>query len=69
MPKFSFVKEVDIDRDRFFAISTNYEKFTEILPDYFKKLEIIEKNIKCYGRNSAGFPPKYLSKYSVGRLV
>ena len=42
MPKFSFVKEVDIDRDKFFAISTNYEKFTEILPDYFKELKIIE---------------------------
>ena len=44
MSKFSFVKEVDIDRDEFFAISTNYEKFTEILPDYFKELKIIEKN-------------------------
>ena len=42
MPKFSFEKEVDIDRDKFFAISTNYEKFTEILPDYFKELKIIE---------------------------
>ena len=44
MPKFSFEKEVDIDRDKFFAISTDYEKFTEILPDYFKELKIIEKN-------------------------
>ena len=44
MSKFSFVKEVDIDRDEFFAISTNYEKFTEILPDYFKELKIIETN-------------------------
>ena len=44
MPKFSFVKEVDIDRDKFFAISTDYERFTEILPDYFKELKIIEKN-------------------------
>ena len=44
MPKFSFVKEVDIDRDEFFAISTNYEKFTEILPDYFKELKIIESD-------------------------
>ena len=44
MPKFSFEKEVDIDRDRFFAISTDYEKFTEILPDYFKELKIVEKN-------------------------
>ena len=44
MPKFSFVKHVDIDRDKFFAISTDYEKFTEILPDYFKELKIIEKN-------------------------
>ena len=44
MSKFSFVKEVDIDRDEFFAISTDYEKFTEILPDYFKELKIIETN-------------------------
>ena len=44
MPKFSFEKEVDVDRDKFFAISTDYEKFTEILPDYFKELKIIEKN-------------------------
>ena len=44
MPKFSFVKYVDIDRDKFFAISTDYEKFTEILPDYFKELKIIETN-------------------------
>ena len=44
MPKFSFVKEVDIDRDKFFAISTDYEKFTEILPDYFKELKIIESD-------------------------
>ena len=44
MPKFSFVKQVDIDRDKFFAISTCYEKFTEILPDYFKELKIVERN-------------------------
>tara|TARA_B100001123_G_C15289496_1_gene1016933 strand:- start:677 stop:1114 length:438 start_codon:yes stop_codon:yes gene_type:complete len=44
MPKFSFVKIVDVNRDKFFAISTDYEKFTEILPDYFKELNIIEKN-------------------------
>ena len=44
MSKFSFVKEVDIDRDEFFAISTNYEKFTKILPNYFKELKIIETN-------------------------
>ena len=42
MPKFSFTKLVDIDRDKFFAISTDYERFTEILPDYFKELKIIE---------------------------
>ena len=42
MPKFSFEKIVDVNRDKFFAISTNYEKFTEILPDYFKDLRIIE---------------------------
>ena len=43
MPKFSFTKLVDIDRDVFFAISTDYEKFTKILPDYFLELKIIEK--------------------------
>ena len=42
MSKFSFTKVVDIDRDEFFAISTNYEKFTEILPEYFLDLKIIE---------------------------
>jgi len=42
MSKFSFTKIVDIDRDKFFAISTNYEKFTEILPEYFLDLKIIE---------------------------
>ena len=44
MPKFSFVKQVDIDRDKFFEISTCYERFTEILPDYFKELKIVERN-------------------------
>jgi carbon monoxide dehydrogenase subunit G len=44
MPKFSFRKEVYVDRDKFFAISTNYEKFTEVLPDYFKELKIIERD-------------------------
>ena len=42
MPKFSFTKLVDIDRDQFFAISTNYKKFTEILPEYFKEMKILE---------------------------
>ena len=44
MSKFSFTKLVDIDRDRFFAISTDYEKFTEILPEYFLELKIVETN-------------------------
>ena len=43
MPKFSFTKLVDIDRDVFFAISTDYEKFTRILPEYFLELKIVEK--------------------------
>ena len=43
MSKFSFTKVVDIDRDKFFAISTDYEKFTEILPEYFLDLKIIEQ--------------------------
>ena len=50
MPKFSFVKEVDIDRDKFFAISTDYEKFTEILPDYFKEKQIDERKEKVKKR-------------------
>ena len=43
MSKFSFTKLVNIDRDKFFAISTDYEKFTKILPEYFLELRIIEK--------------------------
>ena len=43
MPKFSFTKLVDIDRDQFFAISTDYERFTEILPEYFLELKIVER--------------------------
>ena len=43
MPKFSFTKLVDIDRDIFFAISTDYEKFTKILPEYFLELKVIQK--------------------------
>ena len=43
MPKFSFTKLVDIDRDVFFAISTDYEKFTKILPEYFLELKVIQK--------------------------
>ncbi|MDA1124208.1 MAG: SRPBCC family protein [Crenarchaeota archaeon] len=44
MSKFSFTKLVDIDRDDFFAISTDYEKFTKILPEYFLELKIVERN-------------------------
>ena len=44
MPKFEFIKIVNVERHLIFQISTDYEKFTEILPDYFKELEIIERN-------------------------
>jgi len=44
LPRFSFEKIVDVDRDKFFALSTNYEKFVDILPDYFIDLKIIEIN-------------------------
>ena len=51
MPKFEFVKIVNVNRDLIFEISTNYENFTKILPNYFEKLEIVkksEKNTKIY---------------------
>jgi len=44
LPKFEFEKIVDVERDLIFQISTDYENFTKILPDYFKHLNIIEKN-------------------------
>ena len=44
MSKFSFTKLVNIDRDKFFAISTDYERFTEILPEYFLELKIVERD-------------------------
>ena len=43
MPKFEFIKKVDVQRDLIFQISTDYENFTKILPDYFKELRIIKK--------------------------
>jgi len=43
MPKFQFRKIVDIERDKIFQISTDYENFTKVLPAYFKELKIIEK--------------------------
>ena len=42
LPKFEFEKIVDVQRDLIFQISTDYENFTKILPDYFKQLKIIE---------------------------
>ena len=43
MPKFQFTKIVDVQRDKIFQISTDYENFTKVLPAYFKELRIIEK--------------------------
>ena len=43
MPKFQFTKIVDVQRDKIFQISTDYENFTKVLPAYFKELKIIEK--------------------------
>ena len=43
MPQFEFIKIVDVKRDLIFQISTDYENFTKILPDYFKELKIIKK--------------------------
>ena len=43
MPKFEFIKKVDVQRDLIFQISTDYENFTKILQDYFKELRIIKK--------------------------
>ena len=50
MPKFQFRKIVDIERDKIFQISTDYENFTKVLPAYFKELKIIEKKRK-YNNN------------------
>ena len=47
MPKFEFTKIVDVDKDLIFQISTDYERFTSVLPEYFKELKIIEKNGNC----------------------
>ena len=43
MVKFQFTKIVDVQRDKIFQISTDYENFTKVLPDHFKELKIIEK--------------------------
>ena len=46
MPKFQFTKIVDVERDLIFEISTDYENFTRVLPDYFKELKIIKNEEK-----------------------
>jgi len=43
MVKFQFTKIVDVQRDKIFQISTDYENFTKVLPDHFKELRIVEK--------------------------
>ena len=44
MTKFQFTKTVDVQRDLIFQISTDYQSFTKILPNYFKELKIIEES-------------------------
>ena len=44
MPKFEFIKIVDVERDLIFQISTDYNNFPKILPKYFKELKIVKKN-------------------------
>ena len=44
MSKFQFTKIIDVERDLIFQISTDYENFTKILPNYFKELKIVKQN-------------------------
>ena len=44
MPKFQFTKTVDVQRDLIFQISTDYQSFTKILPNYFKEMKLIEES-------------------------
>ena len=44
MPKFEFENIVDVERDLIFQISTDYENFTRVLPEYFKQINIVEES-------------------------
>ena len=44
MPKFSFTKIVDVDRDKIFSVITDFENLAKIFPKYFKSLKIISKS-------------------------
>ena len=44
MPKFSFTKIVDVDRDKIFRVITDFENLAKIFPKYFKSLKIISKS-------------------------
>ena len=44
MPKFSFTKIVDVDRDKIFNVITDFENLAKIFPKYFKSLKIISKS-------------------------
>ncbi len=44
MPKFSFTKIVNVDRDNIFNVITDFENLAKIFPKYFKSLKIISKS-------------------------
>ena len=44
MPKFSFTKIVNVDRDKIFNVITDFENLAKIFPKYFKSLKIISKS-------------------------
>tara|TARA_B100001750_G_scaffold173069_1_gene141285 strand:- start:60 stop:491 length:432 start_codon:yes stop_codon:yes gene_type:complete len=44
MPKFSFTKIVDVERDKIFNVITDFENLAKIFPKYFKSLKIISKS-------------------------
>ena len=44
MPKFSFTKIVNVDRDNIFNVITDFENLSKIFPKYFKSLKIISKS-------------------------
>ena len=44
MPKFSFTKIVNVDRDKICNVITDFENLAKIFPKYFKSLKIISKS-------------------------
>ena len=73
LPKINFEKIIKAERNKVFAIATNYEQFQEKFPDYFPSIRIrsnrgnitvIEEHIRISGREFV-IMTKHVTQYPI----